>query len=130
MRRCGSHSASMIEYGVTVSVGIATMTDPKTRAEDLLRRADLAMYRAKDNGRNRVEYYAEELEARAVAHVEATETLRRAISDDLILVHYQPIVDMKDGGSWGSRPSPGSKPTMVRSCTLRPSSVLPRRRDW
>ena len=85
------------EYGVTVSVGIATTTDPKTRAEDLLRRADLAMYRAKDNGRNRVEYYAEELEARAVAHVEATETLRRAISDDLILVHYQPIVDMKDG---------------------------------
>lgn len=85
------------EYGVTVSVGIATTTDPKTRAEDLLRRADLAMYRAKDNGRNRVEYYAEELEARAVAHVEATETLRRAIAEDLIRVHYQPIVDLSDG---------------------------------
>ena len=85
------------EYGVTVSVGIATTTDPETRAEDLLRRADLAMYRAKDNGRNRVEYYAEELEARAVAHVEATETLRRAIADNQILVHYQPIVDLADG---------------------------------
>ncbi len=85
------------DYGVTVSVGIATTTDPQTRAEDLLRRADLAMYRAKDNGRNRVEYYAEELEARAVAHVEATETLRRAIAEDQILVHYQPIVDLADG---------------------------------
>ena len=85
------------DYGVTVSVGIATTIDPQTRAEDLLRRADLAMYRAKDNGRNRVEYYAEELEARAVAHVEATETLRRAIAEDQILVHYQPIVDMAEG---------------------------------
>ncbi|NQU37184.1 MAG: EAL domain-containing protein [Actinobacteria bacterium] len=85
------------DYGVTVSVGITTTTDPQGRAEDLLRRADLAMYRAKDNGRNRVEYYAEELEARAVAHVEANETLRRALDDDQILVHYQPIVDCIDG---------------------------------
>jgi predicted signal transduction protein with EAL and GGDEF domain len=85
------------DYGVTVSVGIATTTEPETRAEDLLRRADLAMYRAKDNGRNRVEYYAEELEAKAVAHVEATETLRRAIAENQILVHYQPIVDMAEG---------------------------------
>lgn len=85
------------DYGVTVSVGITTTTDAQSRAEDLLRRADLAMYRAKDNGRNRVEYYAEELEVRAVAHVEATETLRRALADDQILVHYQPIVDCADG---------------------------------
>ncbi len=83
------------EYGLTVSVGIATTTDSDARAEDLLRRADLAMYRAKDNGRNRVEYYAEELEARAVAHVEATQTLRRALSHDQFLVHYQPIVDVQ-----------------------------------
>ena len=85
------------DYGVTVSVGITTTTDPRARAEALLRRADLAMYRAKDNGRNRVEYYAEELEARAVAHVEATQTLRRALAEDQILVHYQPIVDCTTG---------------------------------
>ena len=93
----GSFRIDQRDYGVTVSVGIATTTDPHSRAADLLRRADLAMYRAKDNGRNRVEYYAEELEARAVAHVEATETLRRALADDQILVHYQPIVDCADG---------------------------------
>lgn len=85
------------EYGVTVSVGIATTAEPNTRAEDLLRRADLAMYRAKDNGRNRVEYYAEELEQRAVAHLEATEALRRAIAEDNIVVHYQPIMDLASG---------------------------------
>lgn len=83
------------EYGITVSVGISTTTDPRSRAEDLLRRADLAMYRAKDKGRNRVEYYAEELEARAVAQVEATQSLRSAIAEDRIRVHYQPIVDVR-----------------------------------
>lgn len=82
------------EYGVTVSIGITTTTDPEARAEDLLRRADLAMYRAKDAGRNRVEYYVDELETKAVAHVEATEVLRRAIAEDRICVHYQPIVDL------------------------------------
>lgn len=82
------------EYGLTVSIGITTTTDPEARAEDLLRRADLAMYRAKDAGRNRVEYYVDELETRAVAHVESTEALRRAIAEDRICVHYQPIVDL------------------------------------
>lgn len=85
------------EYGMTVSVGIAATTDPNTRAEDLLRRADLAMYRAKDAGRNRVEYYAAELEARAVAEVEMTEVLRRAIDQDRICVHFQPIIDLRSG---------------------------------
>ncbi len=85
------------DYGATVSVGIATTADPQTTAEDLLRRADLAMYRAKDNGRNRVEYYIEELETRVVARVEATEVLRRALSEDRICVRYQPIIDLGSG---------------------------------
>ncbi|MGV1035756.1 MAG: EAL domain-containing protein [Candidatus Nanopelagicales bacterium] len=85
------------DYGVTVSVGIAATTDPETRAEDLLRRADLAMYRAKDNGRNRVEFYVEELEQRAVAKVESTEMLRRALAEGRIAAHYQPIVDLATG---------------------------------
>ncbi|MDP3972400.1 MAG: EAL domain-containing protein [Candidatus Nanopelagicales bacterium] len=89
------------EYGVTVSIGIASTMDPQTKAEDLLRRADLAMYRAKDAGRNRVEFYAEELEARAVAHVETTEVLRRAISEDRVRVHYQPIIDLTRSGVVG-----------------------------
>lgn len=85
------------DYGVTVSVGIAATTDPETRAEDLLRRADLAMYRAKDNGRNRVEFYVEELEQRAVAKVESTEMLRRALAEGRVTAQYQPIVDLTTG---------------------------------
>ena len=85
------------DYGLTVSVGITTTTEPRSRADDLLRQADLAMYRAKDNGRNRVEYYVEELQTRTVARVEATEALRRAISEDRIRVHYQPILALESG---------------------------------
>lgn len=83
------------DYGVSVSVGIASSTDPQTTSSDLMRRADLAMYRAKDQGRNRVEFYADELETTAVAKVEATEALRRAIEEDRLEVHYQPFVDAK-----------------------------------
>lgn len=82
------------KFGVTMSVGIATTADASARAADLLRRADLAMYRAKDSGRNRVEYYIDELETRVVARVEATEALRRAITDDRIAVQYQPVIDV------------------------------------
>ncbi len=85
------------EYGMSISVGVATTTDPATKAEDLLRRADLAMYKAKDNGRNRVEYYVEELETRVFAQVEATEMLRRAIAEDRVRAHYQPIVSLATG---------------------------------
>ncbi len=83
------------EFGVTVSVGITTTSDPEASTEDLLRRADLAMYRAKDNGRNRVEFYVDELETAAVARVEVTETLRRAIDEGRIVVHYQPVFDLE-----------------------------------
>lgn len=83
------------DYGVSISVGIACSTDPHTTSSDLMRRADLAMYRAKDQGRNRVEFYADELETTAVAKVEATEALRRAIEEDRLEVHYQPFVDAK-----------------------------------
>ncbi|MEI8081010.1 MAG: EAL domain-containing protein [Actinomycetes bacterium] len=84
-------------YGCTVSVGITTTSDPQARPEDLLRRADLAMYRSKDGGRNRVEHYVEGLENRAVARVESTEILRRALLEDRVSVHYQPILDLMTG---------------------------------
>lgn len=80
------------DYGISISVGITCTTDPQATASDLMRRADLAMYRAKDQGRNRVEFYADELESDAVARVEATEALRRAIEEDRLEVHFQPFV--------------------------------------
>lgn len=85
------------EYGMTVSVGVTTTTDAAAKAEDLLRRADLAMYKAKDSGRNRVESYVKELEQKVAAQLEMTEQVRRAVAENRLEVRYQPIVDLASG---------------------------------
>jgi diguanylate cyclase (GGDEF)-like protein/PAS domain S-box-containing protein len=78
--------------GLSLSVGVATTTDPQASGEDLLRQADLAMYRAKDGGRNRVEAYVDTLEAAAVARLESQESIRAAIDNGSVHVEYQPIM--------------------------------------
>jgi len=85
------------DVGLSVSVGVATTVEPRTSSEDLLRQADLAMYRAKDAGRNRVEVYVDTLELAAVTRMENQEYLRRAIADGSVHMEYQPIVPL-DGG--------------------------------
>jgi diguanylate cyclase (GGDEF)-like protein/PAS domain S-box-containing protein len=86
------------EVGLSLSVGVSVTSDPRARSEDLLRQADLAMYRAKDNGRNRVEAYVETLEVAAVARMEIHERLRSALSAGEVRVEYQPIVALDGGG--------------------------------
>ena len=78
--------------GLSLSVGVATTTDPRASAEDLLRQADLAMYRAKDGGRNRVESYVDTLEAAALARMQSQEVIRAAIENATVHVEYQPII--------------------------------------
>jgi diguanylate cyclase len=66
-------------------------------AEALLRDADVAMYQAKDKGRNRVELYSEETRRRIVRRLEVEQELRAAVEAETIAVHYQPQVDLLTG---------------------------------
>ncbi len=81
----------------TMSIGIATTRDSTIRAEDLLRRADLAMYRAKAQGRNRADFYHDELEERVSASVAIQTEMRQAVAGTGLIVHYQPIVNLGTG---------------------------------
>lgn len=81
----------------TVSVGIAATSQPEHLPADLLREADLALYRAKDRGRDRHEVYGEALQVRAVERLETERMLRGAISEGRLAVEYQPIVDLASG---------------------------------
>ena len=85
------------DVGLSVSVGVATTVEPRTSSEDLLRQADLAMYRAKDAGRNRVELYVDALETAALTRMENQENLRRAIADGSVHMEYQPVVPLNGG---------------------------------
>jgi diguanylate cyclase (GGDEF)-like protein len=80
----------------TGSIGVAVATECTTSAGDLFREADLAMYRAKDAGRDRVALFDSHLRAEAERRVSAEGRLRTAIRRGRLLAVYQPIVALDD----------------------------------
>jgi len=76
------------------SIGIAFDEEGIT-SEQLLRNADIAMYRAKSLGKNRYEVYRDEMHALVLARIELENELRTAIFAGDLLAHYQPIVDLR-----------------------------------
>ena len=85
------------QFTCTTSVGVAITADSQQSAEGLLQEADLALYRAKDRGRNRAEVFDEDLRTRAVGRLGTERMLRRAIAEDRLRLEYQPIIDLRSG---------------------------------
>jgi diguanylate cyclase (GGDEF)-like protein/PAS domain S-box-containing protein len=77
---------------IGASVGIAVAPDDGTSGDDLVRNADLALYAAKDAGRGRHHFYAEDLHAAAHARAEVEKELRNAIAQGDLQLFYQPVV--------------------------------------
>ncbi len=84
------------EIYATASIGIA-IGGESASAEQLLRDADAAMYRAKDLGRARIELFSHELQQRLAARLDLETALRQAIERDELQLLYQPIVRLADG---------------------------------
>ncbi|MFG2718182.1 putative bifunctional diguanylate cyclase/phosphodiesterase [Streptomyces sp. NPDC048416] len=84
------------EVRVAASIGVA-FAEPGVGAGELLRNADLAMYRAKKGGKNRVELYAPQMQAEVVRKTELAARLRSALSDGEFVVLHQPVVDLTTG---------------------------------
>jgi diguanylate cyclase (GGDEF)-like protein/PAS domain S-box-containing protein len=78
----------------TVSIGIAVADDRAHTPEQLLRDADLAMYRAKQHGKNTVEMFDEALRRHARERVQVERELRGALQSGEIFPYYQPIVEL------------------------------------
>ena len=81
----------------TVSIGISVAHDATRTAGDLYREADLALYRAKDSGRDQYALFDDELRARADRRMTAERLLRQALADNLLVPVFQPIVDLATG---------------------------------
>lgn len=89
------------EVFISASIGIALSTTPRERAEELLRDADIAMYRAKTLGKSRCEFFDQEMHTRAVKLLKLENDLRRAVDEQDFRVHYQPIVRLETGAIIG-----------------------------
>ena len=96
-------SLSTGEHFVSASIGISLADGAARPAEDLIREADAAMYRAKDAGRGRFELFDEVMRANATRRLRLDNDLRRALEEDRdeLCPHYQPIVSLPDGGVAG-----------------------------
>lgn len=81
------------EYSSTPSVGVALFSDTQLSVEELLKRADLAMYQAKAAGRNTIRFFDPEMQAAVSLRVQMESDLRRALQKQEFALYYQAQVD-------------------------------------
>ena len=82
------------ELTITASIGISIYPEHGIDTETLLRNADTAMYRTKNEGRNGYRVYSEDLTERAVTRLVLETALRKAVPRDELVLHYQPQIDL------------------------------------
>jgi diguanylate cyclase (GGDEF)-like protein/PAS domain S-box-containing protein len=90
------------ELSSSVSIGVTLFPRDGPDFETLLQKADMAMYRAKDAGRNTFRFFDESMNVEAVEHLVMQNGLRRAIERGEFVLHYQPKVDLTTGAVIGA----------------------------
>lgn len=85
------------EFVISCSIGISIYPKDGNDAQTLLKNADAAMFRAKEQGRNNSQFYTSEMNARSLARMIMEKHLRRALENGELAVHYQPQVDLVNG---------------------------------
>jgi len=85
------------ELFLTTSIGAAVYPADGQDPETLIRNADTAMYRAKEQGRDNYQLYTPTMNARAAERLALENRLRQALHNEELVVHYQPLVDLRTG---------------------------------
>jgi len=83
------------EQYMTATAGIAVFPDDARDDQTLIKNADIAMYQAKSQGRNSYYFYTPSLDQPLHARLSKEKALRRALSHEEFIVHYQPIYDLR-----------------------------------
>ncbi|MGZ5492359.1 MAG: putative bifunctional diguanylate cyclase/phosphodiesterase [Thermoanaerobaculia bacterium] len=85
------------ELFVTTSIGVSLYPEDGSDPETLVRNADTAMYRAKEQGRDNYQLYAPAMNARALERLGLENMLRKALSQQELVLHYQPQISAQTG---------------------------------
>ncbi len=84
-------------HAITCSVGISNFPDDGEDVESLLKHADIAMYRAKEAGRNSFQFFTHKMQDRLNERLRLEMSLRQALEREEFVLHYQPQVDLSSG---------------------------------
>ncbi len=95
------------ELYVRASIGIALYPEHGSEIDTLIKRADMAMYEVKSKGRDGYVFYSDQLDTKYANRLYMESSMRRALSEDQFVVHYQPMVRLDDG-------SPTSLEALIR----------------
>jgi diguanylate cyclase (GGDEF)-like protein len=85
------------ECRVTASIGICMYPTDARDEQSLMKNADIAMYRAKDEGKNTYQFYSEEMNLHSFGRMALETSLRRALERDEFFLHYQAKLDLRSG---------------------------------
>ena len=85
------------EVHTTASIGIMVFPADDASTEQFVKNADLAMYRAKSEGRNTFQFYSREMNAAVEERMSLENSLRAALAGQEFVLHYQPLLELEDG---------------------------------
>lgn len=89
------------EMRMTTSIGISLAPDDGRSAEQLIKNADLALYQAKDEGRDNFKFFTREMNTRLVEHLSLIQDLRTALEHNQFFMQYQPQINLANGSLVG-----------------------------
>ncbi len=82
------------EFHLTASIGISTCPGDSSDLQSLMKNADIAMYRAKEQGKNNFQFYSSQINVHTLERVALESDLRHALDRNELLLHYQPKIDI------------------------------------
>ncbi|MGZ8155966.1 MAG: bifunctional diguanylate cyclase/phosphodiesterase, partial [Burkholderiales bacterium] len=97
----GSFAIGEREVHVTASIGVSNFPADAQDMRSLLRFADIAMYRAKEQGRNMFQFYSDQIDVHSIERLTLESQLRGALAREELVLFYQPVFDAQSGAVTG-----------------------------
>ncbi len=101
-RLAGSFIIDNHSLSTSFSIGVAVYPDDGNNFDSLLKKADTAMYHAKEAGRNTYRFHTEQMNVDAVEHLSIRNGLRRALEHNEFVLYYQPQINLSNGVTFGA----------------------------
>jgi diguanylate cyclase (GGDEF)-like protein/PAS domain S-box-containing protein len=89
------------EFHITCSIGACVYPDDGDENHTLIKNTDIAMYRAKGNGKNQMEWFNQAMNSQSLEWLSVENGLRKAINQNELVLHYQPQIDLNTGELFG-----------------------------